>query len=72
MLNAMSLSTSIENNDLPSSPTTEATLLRVKDLSVICQTDQGAARAVEHTSYEIKTGTTLAMVGESGCGKIVS
>ncbi len=72
MLNAMSLSTSIENNDFPSSPTTEATLLRVKDLSVIFQTDQGAARAVDHISYEIKTGTTLAMVGESGCGKSVS
>lgn len=47
-------------------------LLRVNGLAVVFQTDQGVARAVDHVSFSLDAGTTLALVGESGCGKSVT
>jgi len=46
--------------------------LRVRDLAVVFQTDQGVARAVDHVSFGLDAGETLALVGESGCGKSVT
>jgi oligopeptide/dipeptide ABC transporter ATP-binding protein len=53
------------------SPSTEssAVLLDVKDLSVQYGTPAGAVRAVDGVSISLKAGETLAIVGESGCGK---
>ncbi|HXH87381.1 MAG TPA: ABC transporter ATP-binding protein [Gaiellaceae bacterium] len=47
-------------------------LLRVEDLAVYFETDEGTARAVDGVSFAIGHGETLGLVGESGCGKSVT
>ncbi|WP_195269742.1 ABC transporter ATP-binding protein [Eubacterium sp. 1001713B170207_170306_E7] len=47
------------------------TLLDIKNLSVNIDTDQGCVHAVRDVSLTLKPGETLAIVGESGCGKSV-
>jgi oligopeptide/dipeptide ABC transporter ATP-binding protein len=47
-------------------------LLRVVDLVTSFRTDEGALRAVDGASFEVDAGTTLGIVGESGCGKSVT
>ena len=47
-------------------------LLRVEDLRIRFCTDAGPVRAVDGISFEIPRGATLAVVGESGCGKSVT
>ena len=48
------------------------TLIEVKDLKIHFFTDEGVVRAVEGVGLDIKRGKTLALVGESGCGKSVT
>jgi oligopeptide/dipeptide ABC transporter ATP-binding protein len=48
------------------------TLLSIQNLSVAFHTDEGAVRAVNDVSYDIPAGQTVAVVGESGCGKSVT
>jgi oligopeptide/dipeptide ABC transporter ATP-binding protein len=48
------------------------TLLEVNDLKTRFQTAEGTIYAVNGISYELHEGETLAVVGESGCGKSVS
>lgn len=46
-----------------------STLLQIKNLKVSFNTDNGLIYPVDGVSLEIKDGETLAVVGESGCGK---
>ncbi len=43
--------------------------LRVEDLTVDIRTITGKVRAVDHVSFAAHRGETLALLGESGCGK---
>lgn len=47
-------------------------LLDVEDLRVHFDTDEGLVKAVDGLSLKIRRGTTLGIVGESGCGKTVA
>ena len=47
-------------------------LLEIRDLRTWFKTDDGMVRAVDGVSLEIAKGETLAVVGESGCGKSVT
>jgi oligopeptide/dipeptide ABC transporter ATP-binding protein len=47
-------------------------LLSVRDLSVSFATDGGRLLAVDRASFEVPRGRTVALVGESGCGKSVT
>lgn len=49
-----------------------APLLSVRNLCTVFHTDQGVARAVDGLSFDLPPGKTLAIVGESGCGKSVT
>ncbi|WP_320777845.1 ABC transporter ATP-binding protein [Streptomyces sp. CRN 30] len=43
--------------------------LDVEDLCVDLTTPAGTVRAVDHVSFSVRRGRTLALLGESGCGK---
>lgn len=47
-------------------------LLSVNDLRTYIDTEAGTARAVDGISFSLDSGKTLAIVGESGCGKTVT
>ncbi len=53
----------MENNDI---------LLEVKNLKTHFLLDEGVVKAVDGVDFTVKRGTTIGIVGESGCGKSVT
>jgi oligopeptide transport system ATP-binding protein len=51
---------------------TMTTLLDVRDLKTLFHTPEGTVHAVNGVSFNLREGGTLAVVGESGCGKSVT
>jgi peptide/nickel transport system ATP-binding protein len=51
---------------------TEAMVLDVKGLRTVFFTNSGLFKAVDDVSFSVRRGETLAIVGESGCGKSVT
>lgn len=53
----------------PSAPGTDTPALAVEGLCVDLTTPSGTVRAVDGVSFSVRRGRTLALLGESGCGK---
>lgn len=47
-------------------------LLKVSDLTISFETEQGSREVVSHSSFQVKEGEVVCLVGESGCGKSVT
>jgi peptide/nickel transport system ATP-binding protein len=50
----------------------DAPLLRVRNLVTSFRTEGGTLRAVDDVAFDVPRGGTVALVGESGCGKSVT
>ena len=44
-------------------------ILRVENLTVYYETDEGTAKAVNDLDFVVRKGRTLGLVGETGAGK---
>ena len=51
------------------STTRNGPLLQVEDIRLYFRATNGVVRAVEDVSFELRSGGSLAIIGESGCGK---
>jgi oligopeptide/dipeptide ABC transporter ATP-binding protein len=69
---AHSASATSEETEATAAAGGEAPLLAVSDLRVDFHSAGRHVRAVDGLSYEVRRGQTVAMIGESGCGKTVS
>lgn len=49
-----------------------SSLLKVSDLTISFETEQGSREVVSHSSFQVKEGEVVCLVGESGCGKSVT
>src|SRR5450755_1623049 len=49
-----------------------APVLEVSGLSTVFHLRGGLVRAVQDVSFSVEAGETLAIVGESGCGKTIT
>ncbi len=49
-----------------------APVLQVEDLTVLMDGRGGPVPVIEHLSFTVEAGRTMALVGESGCGKSVT
>src|SRR5216683_1208803 len=65
--------TASEQDAKPAAPTAASdALLAVDDLQTFFFTRRGVVKAVDRMSFSLAPGETLAIVGESGCGKSVT
>src|SRR5512136_1975055 len=53
-------------------PPATDTVLEVRDLRVYFPLDEGLLKAVDGVDFDVRRGSTLGLVGESGCGKSVT
>ncbi|MFG1626128.1 dipeptide ABC transporter ATP-binding protein [Kribbella sp. NPDC049227] len=53
-------------------PPDDDTLLSVRGLRTHFVTDEGTTRAVDGVSFDVSSGKTLGIVGETGCGKSIT
>ena len=60
------------NEAQPQATVLDVTVLDVKGLQTVFFTNSGLFRAVDDVSFTVRRGETLAIVGESGCGKSVT
>lgn len=60
------------SDPLPTLLDTATPVLRVRGLEITFETDDGPLKAADGVSLDLLPGQTLALVGESGCGKSVS
>src|SRR5438105_9928489 len=56
----------------PNAGDNAAPVLTVEGLKTYFFTRQGTVKAVDDVSFALKRGETLAIVGESGCGKSIT
>ncbi|WP_134681120.1 ABC transporter ATP-binding protein [Paracoccus ravus] len=61
--------TASEGREMPLPPAGTAPVVSVSNLSIRFDLPQGRVHAVEDVSFDLHPGETLALVGESGCGK---
>jgi peptide/nickel transport system ATP-binding protein len=55
--------------DAAGAATTTGPLLKAEDVCLYFRASNGTVRAVDHVSFELTRGRSLAILGESGCGK---
>jgi oligopeptide transport system ATP-binding protein len=58
-----------QHQEVPVAARIEQAALEVDRLSVDLHTPAGSVRAVRDVSFQVRCGQTLALLGESGCGK---
>jgi peptide/nickel transport system ATP-binding protein len=63
---------SVDQKDIGREHATGERVLKVEDLQTYFYTRAGLVKAVDGVSFSLKRGETLAIVGESGCGKSVT
>ena len=52
--------------------TSDEAILSVRDLQTHFFTDEGVVRAVDGVDFDVQPGSTMGIVGESGCGKSIT
>lgn len=60
------------NTTLSNASATESKVLEVNDLRTYFWTEEGCVKAVDGVTFSLDRGKTMALVGESGCGKSVT
>ena len=65
------MNTATQTTDSQARPSTDA-LISVRGLQTHFFTDEGVVRAVDGVDFDLKRGSTLGIVGESGCGKSIT
>lgn len=72
VLGPTNMSPSLDEKDFAREPAAGERVLEVEDLQTYFYTRAGLVKAVDGVSFSLERGETLAIVGESGCGKSVT